>query len=725
MGRWIVFTFLLFPLPLQSMRAASPLVISYELTGSFARNAERAGLSWTRPHEGMDAFDSFGGNDANTGTLRTAPFQAPAVLHLFVAGFPSLPGMRIYLLDENRNRSIDLTNRVDPSNTWKMHFWEIPNDWRGIPVRLIAEDNGTTANAWLGVTLPEAGAQGALVSFERAAWRNGLVVLLGLMFLLPGLAGCALLSITEIKFDLKRAVLAVMVISSFSALCIFAIYLAGPMGARKASLLLMAGSLVVVAVFRNRLFPGQTELRLELMACLGAVLLAGVFNCSVGNLYTTDDETGEYAQVRYGPGMPPDNLLPEMFAERLYNGQSVRPTLFGYWHSSDRPPLETAIMLMEMRMFPSHQDLLGYQSLGIFLQCTWVAGVWVLLRTARVKLRYIAFCLAACLFSFFCLFNTFYVWAKLLSTAFCLLGLSFFPFVQYSSGGQKSWTSLDGILVGSAFALGMLCHPGVAFTIAGVLLVASFSRSLPPLRVSGIALLSLLAFLLPWQAYQRFYDPPGDNLMKAHLAGVVDFTRPLGVCIVTAYQKLTLHQWALNKWANVTALFYGEHGVRLLPWDKNRILKEFLSTTFYYLSFTVGFLNAGLLTRFSRRGQAVVDRLGGRFLVIAAVSLALWCLVMFEPGSTVVHQGSYATVLLLFVGLALWLVNGAPKLAVMLLGIQIVCVFPIFVFARPLFNKAGTIGDGPLDGVMAAIAIASLAGFCWLFRRLDRVTVQI
>ena len=698
--------------------AAARPSVTYELTGSFARNGERAALPWARPRENIDAFDSYGGSDAKTGTFRSAVFRAPAEIHFFVSGFPSLPGMRLYLLDEKRQRSIDLTSRVDSALEWRMHYWQIPKAWQGVPVRVVAEDNGTGLNAWIGVTIPEAGAQSTMVSLIRALQVNGTPILLGLLFVVPGLAGCALF-LRRTVLDLKTTVTAILVISSLCGCCVFGFYLISPSYGRNASIGFMLASFTLLLFLFRRLYSALAPIRRELAACLLAVLLAGVFSSSLGNLYITDDDFGEAAQVRYRPGMPPDNVLPQIFADRLYNGVSVRPTIFSYWHSSDRPPLETAIDLMEMRFIPPHRDVLAYQSLGIFLQCTWVAGVWVLLRTAGVRVRHIGFCIAACLFSYFCLFHSFYVWAKLLSATFCLLSLSFFPFIQPAAQGLKpTWTVLNGILAGAAMALSMLCHPGIAFTAAGILVVAAYTRTLPSFRICAIALASAALFLLPWQAYQKFYDPPGDNLMKAHLAGVIDFNRTLTECVVTAYRNLTFHQWALNKWENVKVLFYGEHLVKLLAWNPDRILAEFLECTFFYLIFTVGILNAGFLVRLWRRGEPSTSLLGARLLTVAAVSLFLWCLVMFEPGSTVVHQGSFATVLLIFVGLALWLVNGAPNLAAILLAIQIAIVYPIFVFSRTSFVRSGTIGDAPLDPVMGCVAMLCLVAFAFFFRRI-------
>jgi hypothetical protein len=55
---------------------------------------------------------------------------------------------------------------------------------------------------------------------------------------------------------------------------------------------------------------------------------------------------------------------------------------------------------------------------------------------------------------------------------------------------------------------------------------------------------------------------------------------------------------------------------------------------------------------------------------LALASVAAWVLLMFGPGSTMVHQGSYATVLLLFAPLAAWLTTLPGWLPSTLLTVQ-------------------------------------------------------
>jgi len=40
-----------------------------------------------------------------------------------------------------------------------------------------------------------------------------------------------------------------------------------------------------------------------------------------------------------------------------------------------------------------------------------------------------------------------------------------------------------------------------------------------------MALAIVVVFYLPWSAYQKYVDPPGNRLLKIHLAGVIPVIR--------------------------------------------------------------------------------------------------------------------------------------------------------------------------------------------------------
>ena len=108
---------------------------------------------------------------------------------------------------------------------------------------------------------------------------------------------------------------------------------------------------------------------------------------------------------------------------------------------------------------------------------------------------------------------------------------------------------------------------------------------------------------------------------------------------------------------------------------------------FYIMMFAFGFFNLGWLTLLGRKSRAQVSGLEKRLLAAVAIGVIVWVLVMFLPYSTVIHQGSYATMLLLFSLLAAWLARSKFLLPVFILQLLVFSVFWVFgIFAINNFS---------------------------------------
>jgi len=143
----------------------------------------------------------------------------------------------------------------------------------------------------------------------------------------------------------------------------------------------------------------------------------------------------------------------------------------------------------------------------------------------------------------------------------------------------------------------------------------------------------------------------------------------------------------------------------------------FTRGNFYSTFQALGLLILGLLVRLSTlwRGREAAAkpsiRLADRCVAAAFVSIGIWCLIMFGAGSTIIHQGSLATMLLLFLALGIYLAALAPHLAWATLAIQTIAILPIFVLGKLQFgNMQGTLIEGAIDPGFAAVARVSIAG---------------
>jgi hypothetical protein len=545
-------------------------------------------------------------------------------------------------------------------------------------------------------------------------WR---ILFEGAVFLLPGIAFAWLIE-SRYRLDVVRFVSLVFIASGAAAYVGFWAYLVGPTIGKTVGSLILATSLVTVAYaaltrrIKRQLFHG-----LITCALLMAVLTA--FYTALGFLYNRSENPGTQAALRFVHPLPPDNILPQLFADDLYCSKPFKPFLFIDWSSSDRPPLQSAIVLLQRPLWNARESGLDYQILATFLQSMWIAAAWLLLQGLSLDRRTAVCVYAFCILSGFFLLNTFYTWPKLLAAAFFTIALAV---LRFPDGMTKHCDSVDAALGGAAIGLAWLSHGGIAFSVIALAIVLLVGGNLPPIRSAASGILAFLLLLLPWSAYQKFYDPPGDRLLKWHLAGVIDRdSRSFGQAFLDAYTKPPLSQIVTNKIANVRTL------VGPGPWDElrqaretgasqsKRLLRWYKSGTFFFFFQTIGILNLGFIAFLYARvfsphlkRSALVIAMQ-RLFVLAFVSLGVWCLLIYIPGSNVIHAGSYGTVVLLFIALGVSLASVSRRLTYVLMGFQALFLFPLFALTDAFMKSHSGMGfAGGADPAMACLAAFSL-----------------
>jgi hypothetical protein len=255
-----------------------------------------------------------------------------------------------------------------------------------------------------------------------------------------------------------------------------------------------------------------------------------------------------------------------------------------------------------------------------------------------------------------------------------------------SMGGQNPDRLLGrGLLSGAALGLSFAAHGGALFVLLPMMCVLTvlLGRSLwfarrrgtspqrdpsknvaqnlaghrPAIRTRprefaqtlGGALLVCALLLAPWLAYQRVIAPPGNRLLKWHLAGVVDVDqRSFRQAMVDQYTQPSLREILANKTSNIRELVNPQRFladvVPLLGSDDSidRVRQREFGSLGNAVSISMVGVTMGLvgwLVRRRRSRELVVGLLG-----IAAGSLAtvLWCLALYGPKATLPHQGSLA-----------------------------------------------------------------------------------
>jgi hypothetical protein len=540
---------------------------------------------------------------------------------------------------------------------------------------------------------------------------------------LAALPGLAALAVAAHRSEPGPAAAATLLLggSCLAGLCDFWLWLWAPAaGQAFAGLTLIASVLAVTAWLE----PGTLS-RLGLTWPLSTALLLALAYTALafwqGGLYTIPTRT---VDLRFW--IAPDNVIPRIFADRLAEGGSVRSMLIGEWHTSDRPPLQTGIALLQYPLL-GNRDL-GYQLLGTIAQVSWVVALWALLRArgfGHSRILAVVMIVAATGFTFF---SSIYVWPKLLAASLCLCALA--NLVSRHRGDRRP---IAVAYAGVAVALAMLAHGGIAFSVLALVpfgigqLQPRFRRAL----LLGGAL--ALGVYLPWVLYQHYVDPPGDRLIKWHLAGVIPVDpRSAPRAILDQYTSVSASQFLSNKMDNVRSLI-----ARPGTWRINRANPGWRDG---FAGFArIAQLNnlmcaAGplLLASVAALVPSARTRLGTLRPLWAFVvfSLVAWVLLEWgaEDSTTIIQSGPYAPFLLLLALLALAIL-ALPTIAMSVIVAISVGWFFFTWLPLPGFRPSSTVlpAHAATDWAMPMMLLVALAGFGWLgaaLRRSERIATN-
>jgi hypothetical protein len=459
-----------------------------------------------------------------------------------------------------------------------------------------------------------------------------------ILFLLPGLAAILLIS-RKLAILPRYALPLVMAASSAFGYAAFWIYLGNKTAGQSFSYGLIACALAVVAIRRRA--ASSRVLQPDFCIPLAYTFCLAVFSLSILYLWVNPLRAGvDVANFRFFPNIRAgDNIIPFIFAQRLYDRAPVRPFCCVDWLSSDRPPLQAGIFLLQRPLRVAGNTGLQYQVLGTVLQCVWICGVWTFLRVLGVGRVLAAQGVGLLLFSAFLVYNDVYAWPKLLAACFVLFA---FAIIGPAAIERRRLTRIEALLVATCFVLAVLAHPGSVFSAPAFFALLFFRRGMFTWRQAIWTCLIALIGFVPWAMYQKFYDPPGTRLLKMHLAGVIEpDSRGVWQSIRDAYAQLSIGSILGHKISNIATIA----GWTGQPWPGLRVAER------EYILYTVGLLLIATLIAVCVRRFRPVLAYGSVMIAVAACNLFVWSLVLFGPAQTVTEHGSYADILLLALGL--------------------------------------------------------------------------
>ncbi len=663
---------------------------------------------------GIRAWGSFcKDGDRTTGAAITSTFPAPAYLRIYLAGYPSSAGVTLKIENLSNGAKLPITLIDQPREIWLMYDFPLPRAWRGKPVRLIAEDHNTGPGGWLAFSEPLQGSA-AIGGFNEALPLLLRTLSHFVLTMLPAFALCAVAIYRGVRDVVLAGLLTLAATGAFGYLAFWIWFVWPRAGHVFAFLLPIAGIVCLIWSWRKLDAVGHGILSALLIPWLltGASALLVI---SIGFLYGGIRRPLTTASLRFSHRLPPDNAIPYLFAEHTRVANIPKP-LLGDWHSSDRPPLQTGIVLSQIRYNPNPREL-GYAVLCVILQSLWILALWLLLAAFGVTARAATLTLLVCLFSGFVFLNSFYVWPKLLAAAYMMGFFAVFLTRRFAVALRSNL--LLPVTGGVLLAFGMLSHGSSAFALAGFALTILPNLRRLPLRALAIATLTAFLIYLPWILYQKIYDPPGDRLLKYHLGGAGEHLdpRPFTEVLASSYAKLSARQILNNKVENLTT----DVGYLREYWSDAMQLPataaDMRRLMFFYFVPNLGFLVLGpfaLLIGLKKQWRSAEWKTAAILWLFVGLTIISWCLLMFGPATTVIHQGTYVMVLLGYAGsiLALWTVSS--WLAWLIGSLQIALNFVVYVLCirQPLPNQLPP--EGVVRYATLSLALLAIAGIAVL-----------
>ena len=367
---------------------------------------------------------------------------------------------------------------------------------------------------------------------------------------------------------------------------------------------------IFVCIFHGKL--PEKSILINTTGLFGIGLLGAILTFSVGYLYGGVTQPLGVAAHRWFHWAA-DNEIPLLVARSLQSHDFN--SILGGVQIGDRPPLQAAYVNL---FAPFIYTDLDYQTFGIVLQSLCLPALYLLMRSFEFKVQIIRATLALVALSGFFIMNAFYVWPKLLAAAFLCAAVALIR--KKDSKGYE---------IGILCAFALLSHGGSLIALLGIFLWAACKKYISQLPIS---LLICFVIISPWLLFTSYVQPPGNRLLKWHLAGIVKpDSRGSAEAIIDSYSSQTIKKIFKNKFENFKIQII-ENSVlqRLINWKKTDSLKPWWDFQFIILFFA-GFPAVLVLigTCFFQKKESV--RRIGELNLLWLLAITITCLLMFGP----------------------------------------------------------------------------------------------
>ncbi|MEQ1637485.1 MAG: hypothetical protein ABL903_12400 [Methylococcales bacterium] len=580
-----------------------------------------------------------GKGNADEATIRiTLPGAMLDEVRLMVTGYPGIEGISVTLQGVSASKVISINHPL--GELWSQVSATIPEAWKDSLVTVELVDK--TQRVWAGIGLAPRAA-GSVLQLVVITIGHALIILC------PILAGILFAVRLGIR-DLTLLLLIGLASGGVLAYIDFWLWLLRPRIGLLAAIGFLLGAIFLSGQWLTKL-PAGMIVQLQILAKVALLWFCyALFLLALGLAPTNLDNPLAEVAVRFSSPLPIDNRLPYVLAQQVTAG-AIKSPMIDVWLSSDRPPLQTAYFLISGASKLPQSDL-HYQVLATLLQSLWVVGMWLLLAVLKPGRQGLFLGLLVPMLSGFAFVHGLFTWPKLFPVVY-LAGICAL-FLRADKNALRDWRI--GGLVGVITALAMLCHGGSLFALFGMGLGFIVLKRVPSAYFIVCACIIGALILLTWSIYQQVFDPPGNHILKWHLAGVENIDpRPLWQTVQESYAQLSFEQIVTNKLSNLHVM-----AGRIVVWFPLTIQAAFgllnnaeadalRGEQFFHLFATLGLL--GVFIPFMAVSALKYPKNGVLRLPLVALAIVFFQIVLlFGPDAAVIHQGSLFLVCLVFSG---------------------------------------------------------------------------
>jgi len=598
-------------------------------------------------------------------------------------GNPHGPNTSIYIEDINGNR-YTIPHLLTRGSRWTHRIIRVPDQFKShSKMRIVAEDNSTLENGWVGIG-------NVIIEEKLEVLQLPMYVQTMLFILLFSIFISAIYGYLLKYYNRLDAFVAVSLTIGLLSLAVFYIYLYSVRYGKIVSI----GIFILSLIALMRVQAKNVTWTLLLFGILSSMMMIILFLA-----YSDLSIPTNFQQISANRWfkLPIDNWIPKIFADAIL-GAHVPSPLVTSWLSSDRPPLATGFFLI-FSVFSSND--LSYLVISVGMQLLVIIFIFMLLLKYLESYRFIFFVMLLLFFNGFVFVHSLFVWPKLLSALF--QGISFY-YLYYI------WTSNDTskkeyILFGLAASLAFLSHGGSVFYLLALSVLLLFTlKQIKDVKKIFYGLLVALITYLPWVLYQKLIDPPGDRLLKWHLAAEIHVTdKSFSTVLFDYYHQLSLKDWLALQWSHLERIYYSFYAdiPELFSLPESAFLDNtFFGTDYSFIFFTIWL---SVLYVFVKKQSSNVKVFIFLLLWSYFLYIVIWSVLL--TGRTIIHQGSYFAWFSGFIAVT-WITYNVNQLLFYILGSLNLLFFILFYGVPHIFHES--IISGLVILLMVIMFIASI-----------------